>query len=699
MKIVFIAEKPLMAQAIATALSPSYQKKDGYLEGSNHLIFTWALGHLVELSEFEVYDEKYKKWVFKDLPFIPESFKLSPIASKKAQLMKIKGITHDADLIINATDAAIEGQVIYHYIAAYLKLLNKPTKRLWPSSLTPEAIQTAYKNMKDDKFYSPLLAAGICRSQADYLIGLNATRAFTLKTGGGELISVGRIQTSLLAMIYDRCNEHFAFIKRKYYPIQATFEQNGTVYSGKWIGEQYPNKEVAGQIAQKVKNHQGLIKEFKKKRTKEAAPKFYSLSLLQKEANKKYGYSAKDILDSAQSLYEKHKCISYPRTSSSYVTKAEIPGMHKVFALLEKSNYRDYVAKGNPDLVHSQNKALCDENKVDDHHAILPTDKQPEELSEKEQNIYDLIIRRFLTHFLEPAIYEKYAVLTEVCGETFKTNASYLLNTGWRELYIDEKDIEDEEITIAMSLSLLENEKASCTATDIQERETKPLPLYTEGTLIDAMKKAGTKVEDEEARELMKHSGIGTESTRAATIELLKARNYIQPKGKALLITDKGKFVIETIRKTKIQTLTSADYTGEWEKRLKRIKEQTYSPKEFMAMVRKFTETIVSEAGEIKTSYRGDKVEISTCPKCKNGVIIEGKKAYGCSLWKDGCNFTIWKKQFGKMLSVTQAKTLIEKRETGSLSFTNKNDVKYKAKLKLTSDWEIVMEYTNKAKS
>lgn len=202
--------------------------------------------------------------------------------------------------------------------------------------------------MKDDKLYFPLLSAGICRSQADYLIGMNATRAFTLKTGGGELISVGRIQTSLLAMIYDCCHEHFKFIKRKYYPIQATFEQNGTVFIGKWIGEQYPNKEVAEQIGKKVKNHPGLIKKFTKKIKQEAAPKLYSLSLLQKEANKKYGYSAKEILDSVQSLYEKHKCISYPRTSSSYVTKAEIPGMHKVFALLENSNYRDYVAKGNP---------------------------------------------------------------------------------------------------------------------------------------------------------------------------------------------------------------------------------------------------------------------------------------------------------------------------------------------------------------
>lgn len=288
-------------------------------------------------------------------------------------------------------------------------------------------------------------------------------------------------------------------------------------------------------------------------------------------------------------------------------------------------------------------------------------------------------------------------IYTKVCKEGFKTNASLLLNRGWKELYIDDNE-ESEETLLSSTLTLQLNGQVTCTETAIQEKETKLLPLYTEGTLIDGMKKAGSKVEDEEARELMKHSGIGTESTRASTLELLKARNYIKTKGIGLQITDKGAFIIETIRQTKIQTLTSADYTGEWEKRLKRIKDRTYNPKEFMEMVRKFTETIVYEAGTIKETYIKVQIELGLCPKCKKGIITEGKKSYNCSFWKEGCSFTIWKTQFGKTLSNAQVKSLVEKGETSLLSFINKKKVKYKGKLKLDNDNQIVMEYANKSK-
>lgn len=696
MTTLFICEKPSMAQAVSAALSTNPVLKKGYIDGQNGLLFTWAVGHLLTLAPPEFYDEKYKNWRIEDLPIIPQSFNLVPIKENKSQLSVIQSLSKNAELIVNSGDSGREGQTIFEYISIYLKLSNKPTKRLWTSSLTAEAIQRAYKNMKDNIEYQPLFYAGYARAQSDWLIGLNGSRIFSLK--GNNRLNIGRVQTPTLAMIYDSCEEHFNFVKTKYYPVKASFQQGEVHYTGIWEGERIVDSSKAQILAGKVQNQPGVINEFEKKTDKKYAPSMYSLSLLQKEANGKYPLSAKEILAIAQSLYEKHKCITYPRTSSSYVTKDDIPFMHQSLKALQNSKYEKEANGAEPSLVHVGNKRICNDAKVDDHHAIMPTHQIPSGLTKNEELIYDMIVKRFLAQFYPPATYDKYVVRTTVTGQTFKTNVSLLISPGWKSIYQNEKDEQEEEI-VQKPLLLDPNQKVLCTEAEVLEKETTPLPLYTDGTIIDAMKKAGNKIDDSELKEAIKGSGIGTEATRATILEKLKSTEYIAYKGKSILITDKGKFIIETIRKTNIQSLCSVELTAEWEKRLGLIEKGQYSPKNFMDKIKQFTHSIIKEASTIESTYQKKTVSIGDCPTCKTGKIIEGQKAFGCNRWREGCGFKIWKKQFNKTISDKQAQLLLTKGQTGVLQFTSKEKkTKYKAKLILTDKFDIKLEFVNDKK-
>ncbi|MFR9708998.1 DNA topoisomerase 3 [Paenibacillus sp. MB22_1] len=727
MKTLVIAEKPDMGRTIAAVIEPKAKNNRSYLEGERYII-TWAIGHLLGLAEPDAYDEKYKRWNFNDLPILPDRFKIVPNPRTKDQLKTIGELAKRCNMIVNACDAAREGQYIFALIQQQLKL-TQPVKRLWISDLTNESIAKGFAELHDASEFENLTQAARARSEADWLIGMNATRAFTTKHR--ELLSVGRVQTPVLALIYDRQKEIENFDSLTYYEIKAEFEQDTRKYTGSWQGDRLTDKEKAEAIATKVRGKEGRITEYEVKETKEYPYKLYDLTLLQREANAKFGYSAKKTLDIAQALYERHKVISYPRTSSNYVTEQNIDGMHKVLHMLKSSSYKELAEGGRPNLVHVGNKAVCNPSRVEDHHAILPTLRRPGTLSKEEQNIYDLVIRRFLSHFYPAAEYKQHTVLTEVEGETFKTNVKELLSLGWKVCLPGDdgakagkgrgkkKDEEDEtEELISEPFEIDRNRPVQCTGAEAKEKATQPPKHYTEGTLLKAMESAGKNLENEELREAMKDAGLGTPATRAATIERLKNVGYITMQGKKITVTQKGRTAVELIRRAGVELLTSPEMTGQWERRLYQISKGEAAREQFMENVRRFTISIIEKvrtqqkadasmfatAETEKGNRRGSRSSsggktgrsaaasgaserrtvqaaakqlpagslqpLAPCPRegC-GGQIIEGRKGYGCTHYKQGCGFVIWKEFGGKKISPAMLNALLTKGQTQLLSF------------------------------
>ncbi len=603
-----------MGRNIAAAIEPKAKNNRTYLAGEQYII-TWAIGHLIGLAEPDLYDERYKKWNFADLPIIPDSFKLVVNPRTKDQLKVIKELAAQCDVLINACDAGREGQHIFSLIQRHLKL-KQPVKRLWISDLTPETIRKGFAELRDGKEFEPLTRAARARSEADWLIGMNGSRAFTTKHR--ELLSVGRVQTPVLAILYDRQKEIEAFESNTFYEVEAFFSQGETEYRGLWQGERLTDKEKAEGIAARVKGKAGRIDSYEVKDTKEYPYKLYDLTLLQREANAKYGFSAKKTLDLAQTLYEKHKAISYPRTNSNYVTEQNIPEMHRTLEQLRRTSYAPLVNEADKRFVHTGNRAVCNPSKVEDHHAILPTHKTPGALPPDEQKLYDLIVKRFLSHFFPPATYKIHTVLTECETERFKSTVKEQLSLGWKLVYAGDakdkeapklarggkkaadKDDEDDgpgsaEDEISTPFAVDPKQGVKCRKSAAKERQTKPPKPYTEGTLLKAMESAGKQIEDEELRDAMKLSGLGTPATRAAVIERLKQVGYTVMKGKRLEITPKGRAAVELIRGAGVDLLTSPEMTGHWERRLNEIARGSASDEQFMLNVKKFTMSIVEK--------------------------------------------------------------------------------------------------------
>ncbi len=714
MKTLIIAEKPDMGRNIAAAIDPKAKNNRSYLEGE-HYIITWAIGHLIGLAEPDAYDERYKKWNINDLPIIPSQFKLVPNKKTMDQLKIIADLAKRSNELINCCDAGREGQYIFSLIQRHLKLTH-PVKRLWISDLTPETIRKGFAELKDGKEYENLTRAATARSEADWLIGMNGSRAFTTKHN--VLLSVGRVQTPVLALIYDRQKQIEAFSSLKFFEVEGQFDQSELNYRGMWQGERMTDQEKAAALAAKVKGKPARVASYEVKEAKEYPFKLYDLTLLQREANGKYGFSAKKTLDIAQALYEKHKVISYPRTNSNYVTEQNIADMHKTLSALQGTMYDEWVRGANRNLVHKGNKFVCNPAKVEDHHAILPTYRKANSLSPDEQKLYDLIVRRFLSQFYPAAEYKHHTVLTEVEGETFKTTIKELLSLGWKVIYADQKkeksksskskdqdDSEQEEVEVNEPFSIDPQGEVRCVNAVVKEKDTQPPKAYTEGTLLKAMESAGKQIEDEDVRDAMKDSGLGTPATRAATIERLKNVGYVEMNGKRVQVTQKGRMAIELIRAAGVELLTSPEMTGMWERRLNEISRGTASNEQFMENVKKFATMIVdkvrvqarvaSSAFETvkpegkapakggRTASKG-KARASTTPKAKTansevkwittcprpgcgGQIFMGRKGYGCSHYKEGCKFVIWKESFGRSLTDTQIKALIEKGKTAKL--------------------------------
>ncbi|MBW5447496.1 DNA topoisomerase 3 [Cohnella sp. CFH 77786] len=735
MKTLVIAEKPDMGRNIAAVIEPKAVNKRTHLEGERYVI-TWAIGHLIGLAEPDHYDEKYKKWRLQDLPIIPEDFRLLPNPRTKDQLGVIKELAARCGELVNACDAGREGQHIFSLIKRYLRL-NHPVKRLWISDLTPETIRKGFEQLKDDAEYLNLTVAARSRSEADWLIGMNGSRAFTTKHG--ELLSVGRVQTPVLALIYDRQLQIESFDSQKYYEVYGFFGQESTSYRGMWQGERITDPERAERLAAKVKGVSAKVESYEIKDTKEYPWKLYDLTLLQRDANGKFGFSAKKTLDIAQSLYEKHKVISYPRTNSNYVTEQNIPEMHRVLGSLRGSEYDALVQGANRNLVHTGNRNVCNPSKVEDHHAIMPTFKKPGALSPEERKLYDLIVRRFLSHYYPAAEYKVHTVMTVAAEERFKTTIKEKLSDGWKVVYAGQAadgdggnakgkgrgkkgdkddggsgpEREDETEEIETPFVLNPDLPVACADAEVKAKETQPPKHYTEGTLLKAMESAGKQIEDEELRDAMKDSGLGTPATRAATIERLKQVGYIDMQGKKLTITRKGRTAIELIRGAGVELLASPEMTGHWERRLTEISRGQASAEKFMENVKKFAVQIVErvrgQQQAAKTAFAADEKPVGArgrgkaatatrakrttapaekkqlpaqassspdapagtvarCPRpgC-GGHIFMGRKGYGCSEYKTGCKFVIWKDSFGRTLTDAMVRSLVEKGKTSKL--------------------------------
>ncbi|RXT15217.1 type IA DNA topoisomerase [Ammoniphilus sp. CFH 90114] len=713
MKTLVIAEKPSMGRTIAAVMEPRGKNNKTYIEGQDYII-TWAIGHLVELAQPEKYDAKFKRWNLNDLPIIPQSFKLVPNFKTRDQLKTIAELSKRCQTLINACDAGREGQLIFYFIQRHLGL-KQPVKRLWISDLTPETIRRGFMQLKDETEYANLTKAAKSRSEADWLVGMNGSRAFTTQVKA--LVSVGRVQTPVLALIYDRQKEMEEFKKANYYEIVAHFRQDDFEYKGKWQGERILDRKFAETIVEKVNLKRGRIAQYEQKETKEYPFKLYDLTLLQREANAKLHFSAKKTLDLAQALYEKHKLISYPRTNSNYVTEENIPEMYRTLESLRGTDYGALANGANKSIVHKNNRSICNPSKVEDHHAILPTSKKPGKLTVDEQKLYDMIVRRFLSQFYPPAEYQVHNVITEVEGERFKTQVKQLLSAGWKVVYPETPkgkkkiEVEQEQEEMVASFPIEPSKPALCQRADCMEKETTPPSLYTEGTLLKAMESAGKRIEDEELRDAMKDSGLGTPATRAATIERLKKVGYIAMEGKKLALTPKGRSTIEWIRQIGIELLTSPEMTGQWERRLNEIAKGQASDTSFLEQVKKLTHLIVEKvrnqplpniATESIRQTTAARLPLGTCPRAGcGGQIVEGNKGYGCTHYKTGCTFVIWKNSFGKKISEGMVKTLITKGKTGKLKFKSKTGHQYEAKLVLKSEstGELELEFINNKKA
>ena len=755
MKTLIIAEKPDMGRNIAAAIEPRATNKRTHLEGDTYVI-TWAIGHLIGLAEPDHYDNRYKKWDLNDLPIIPDHFKLLPNDRTKSQLQVIKTVAADCNAIINACDAGREGQLIFSYIQQHLNL-TQPVRRLWISDLTPETIRKGFAELKEGAEYEHLTQAARSRSEADWLVGMNGSRAFTTKHG--ELLSVGRVQTPVLGLLYDRQREIESFDTQTYFEVEASFSQGGVSYRGVWQGNRLHDKEKAEAIRTKVDKQSSRIASYEVKDSKEFPFKLYDLTLLQREANARYGYPAKKTLDLAQALYEKHKVISYPRTNSNYVNEQNIPDMYAALEMLKgTAEYGEFARGANKTIVHKNNKYVCNPAKVEDHHAILPTKKRASALSSEEQHIYDLVVRRFLSVFYAPAEYKIHTVMTDVRDELFKTTVKEQLSPGWKVLYPKKGDDEQEEVEITTSFTIDPDGQGLCVEAIVKEKATQPPKPFTEGTLLKAMETAGRQIEDEELRDAMKDCGLGTPATRAGTIERLKQVGYIAMQGKRITITPKGRSAIELVRGAGVTLLASPDMTGEWERRLSAIARGQASASTFMESVKTFTRSIVDKVREqpraqhaafaapeakvttgkgaaergraagspvkpgrerdaaggatakqsrkratgasesnapgreqsvssdgasaLPTEQAANKFGVADCPRegC-GGRIFMGRKGYGCSHYKAGCGFVIWKQSFNKTLTDVMIRSLIEKGRTGKLKFQSDNGASFEAKI------------------
>jgi DNA topoisomerase III len=706
-KTLVIAEKPSVGGDLARVLKGPFKKQEGFLEGPDHVV-TWAVGHLVQLADPDEYDPKFKTWRMPDLPIVPDKFKLvvRDERSRKQMSVVTKQLGRDdVEEVINACDAGREGELIFAYLYEKAKA-KKPVQRLWLNSMTNAAMKEAFKELRPAAEFAKLEQAARSRSEADWIVGMNATRAATirLRSSFDGAVSLGRVQTPTLAIIARREEEIRAFKPEPYWLVDATFAagplagaeddgENGDggdgdgdgvnterSYIGRFHAGTKPrisSEAEAVAIVEACEGKRGKITKLEKKKQKERAPMLYDLTTLQREANTRYGFSARRTLSAAQRLYEEHKALTYPRTNSRYLTTDMIDEIKPIAELVGgQKDYRkaaEYVT-GLDELPLAR---VVNNEKVTDHHAIIPTrsEHNVERMGSDDKRVYDMAVRRFLAVFHPEAVFENTKIETTVPagpderdgGYVFRTRGKLLLVPGWRGVYGEaaadaakpekEKAGEEDEGTNQQLPRLEQDEDVDTRKISSARKETKPPRRYSDASLLGAMETAGKLVDDEELREAMKESGIGTPATRAAIIERLIQVGYVERDARSLLASEKG---LNVIRLLNSHALTSPELTGNWEHRLGKIERGEDSREAFMGDIAGFAKETITELDETLKDVKIPRAKLGPCPICGH-EIIENRKGYSCWARNDpGCGFVIWKSKAGKTLPIAIARELIK---------------------------------------
>ncbi len=716
MKTLVFAEKPSVGKDIARILGAG-RRGEGFLEGQDYIV-TWGFGHLVSLGHPEVQNPAWQKWNLETLPMLPAEWKLSVLQSSRQQYEIVARLFNRDDVgqIINGADAGREGELIFRLVYQHSGC-KKPIRRLWISSMTDEAIKHGFEDLRPGEKYEPLAQAAVCRSRADWLVGMNFTRAYTKRMN--SMFTLGRVQTPTLAMVVNRHLEIQNFVPKDYWEVNAVFSD----FSALWFdpdADEYPSRidqaEKARELADRLKGEQAVVHSVKKSKKKQSPPSLYDLTTLQREANSKYSMTAADTLAALQTLYEKRKVVTYPRTDSRYLSDDIFPTIEKRLASLpgQYDEYLGWLRQNRP----TKDKRIFNDAKVSDHHAIIPTEKKVPDTAgwpAEERNVYDLVVRRFLAVFYPDHEYLSTTVVMRSGKDNFKASGRVITEEGWRALYpkrqhtaekaVDKSAEKDSEMGAGTEDDENEQSLPDLKKGDTRKiedavlltRKTRPPAAYTEATLLQAMETAGKLDESEELREAMKDSGLGTPATRAEIIEKLIRVEYMLREKKKLVPTPKGIKLVEVAA----AEIKSPELTGSWEKRLADMAKGKDDPEAFMGDIAAFVSAIVTqiksarnlasypsavkhaagtntrtvaESSDSATTQRSARPApavpaavrktFGECPACGKGQIIEGSRGFGCNRFKEGCNYVVWKEFYGKKLTQSAIDLLIQGRTT-----------------------------------
>jgi DNA topoisomerase III len=702
-KSLIIAEKPSVAADIARALG-GFTRHDDYFEGDKHVLSS-AVGHLLEIGMPEDEEVKRGKWTFAHLPAIPSKFALKPIEKNESRLKLLLKLVKRKDVtaLINACDAGREGELIFRNIAQFAGT-SKPIRRLWLQSMTPAAIRDGFAQLRSDETMRPLADAAVCRSESDWLVGINGTRAMTAfnsKSGGFQLTTVGRVQTPTLAILVDREAKIRAFKPRGYWEVQAGFRAAGGEYEGRWFDEKFrkadddPDARAeriwdearAHALVTKCEGKPGIVTEETRPST-QASPLLYDLTSLQREVNGRFGLSARTTLSLAQALYEKHKVLTYPRTDSRALPEDYLSTVKSTLESLRESNaYSVFAGQVLKNKWVKPNKRIFDNSKISDHFAIIPTLQRPKSLNELEAKLYDLVVKRFLAVFYPSAEYLLTTRITRVAEEPFKTEGKVLVSPGWLAVYGKEAQTEA-DATLA---PVQPKEKVATIRIEAVANQTKPPARFTEATLLSAMEGAGKTIEDDELREAMREKGLGTPATRAQIIEGLILEKYVHRDGRELTPTAKAFSLMTLLHGLGVPELFSPELTAEWEFKLAQMEHGKLKRSQFMREIVEMTQHIVGQAKNFESdTIPGDFATLSArCPKC-GGEVHENYKKFQCQ----NCDFGMWKIIAGRQLEIPEAEALLTHREVGPLEgFRSKLGRPFAASLKLNDAYEVQFDF------